>query len=140
MSRHRSPWRGAHKFDSKFEKKLQEGILSFAHYHPDRIEYEIRKTCKYTPDFVFEIEGKTIYVEAKGRFRTSDEANKYIHIRKALKPNEELVFLFMKGSTPMPNAKRRKNGTKNSMAEWAEKNEFVWYNEETFAEEYSHGV
>jgi len=140
MTKHISPWRGAHKFDSKFEKKLQEGVLAGADYHPKAMKYEVRKDCKYTPDFVFvETSGKKIYVEAKGRFRTSDEANKYIHIRNSLKLHtEELVFLFMSGKTPMPNAKRRKDGTKNSVAEWAEKNSFVWYTESTFSEAYKH--
>ena len=34
----------------------------------------------------------------------------------------------------MPGAKRRKDGTKRSHAEWADKNKFTWYTEETLPE------
>ena len=40
---------------------------------------------------------------------------------------EILVFLFSNPSAPMPAAKKRKDGTKRSHAEWAEKNKFRWY-------------
>ena len=37
----------------------------------------------------------------------------------------------------MPAAKRRKNGTKFTHAEWAEKNKFKWYSEKTFPKEWT---
>ena len=64
----------------------------------------------------------------------STEAAKYVWIRKRLKKNEELVFLFMKPNTPMPHARKRKDGTKRTHAEWAEKNNFRWFTEETIKE------
>ena len=39
----------------------------------------------------------------------------------------ELVFLFANPSAAMPQAKRRKDGTKRSHGEWATANGFVWY-------------
>ena len=36
----------------------------------------------------------------------------------------------------MPGAKKRKDGTKRTHAEWAEANEFKWYSEETLPEEF----
>jgi len=39
--------------------------------------------------------------------------------------------LFANPSAPMPGAKRRKDGTKRSHAEWAETNNFRWYSEES---------
>jgi len=48
-----------------------------------------------------------------------------------LPPNVELVFLFMDPSAPMPQAKRRKDGTKRSHGEWASINGFQWFSEES---------
>ena len=82
------------------------------------------------------IDGKTILLEAKGRFWDHAEYIKYIHIRKALPKNTELIFLFQKPFAPMPQAKKRKDGTKRTHAEWAEKNNFTWYNEESLPKEW----
>ena len=49
----------------------------------------------------------------------------------------ELVFLFASPSAPMPYARRRRDGTKFSHSEWAEKNKFKWYSEKTFPEEWT---
>ena len=43
----------------------------------------------------------------------------------------ELVFLFAEPNAPMPQAKRRKDGTKRSHGEWAWANEFRWFSEES---------
>ena len=37
------------------------------------------------------------------------------------------MFLFSDPYAPMPAAKKRKDGTKRSHAEWAEKNKFRWF-------------
>ena len=52
-------------------------------------------------------------------------------IKKTLPKGTELVFLFAKPEAPMPGAKIRKDGTKRTHAEWAEKNGFRWFSEET---------
>jgi len=44
---------------------------------------------------------------------------------------EELVFIFQNPRTPMPGARRRADGTKYTMQEWAEKQGFTWYTLET---------
>ena len=128
-------WKGnTRKHDSKWEKKLEEGILKNCDYHPSpRIEYTIDH--KYQPDFRFTKEGKTIYIEAKGRFQDSAEASKYIWIRDTLKDDEELIFLFQKPTTPMPHAKVRKDGTKRTHSDWADKNDFRWFTEATIVSE-----
>ena len=36
----------------------------------------------------------------------------------------------------MPGAKKRKDGTKRTHAEWAETNNFTWYSEETLPKEW----
>lgn len=112
------------KFDSKFEEDLYK-VLGACEYHTGFLPYVQHKN--YEPDFQYFDGITTIYIEAKGRFRDSAEARKYVDIRKSLPAFSELVFVFQKPYTPMPNAKRRKNGTKFTHAEWAEKNGFTWY-------------
>ncbi len=117
------------KFDSKFEKEAYALMRGCEYHPPQTLEYVLPKT--YEPDFVYKTKSKTIWIEAKGRFRTSDEARKYVYIAKTLGPAEELVFLFQKPKTPMPGSRRRKNGTRYTMAEWADKQGFRWYTLET---------
>lgn len=108
-------------YDSGLEHRLHKGVLRDWIHHPERIPYVSRHT--YQPDFKL---GGTL-VEAKGRFRTSAEARKYIDIRDALPPDRKLVFIFSDSNKPMPNAKKRKCGTKFTHGEWADKNSFVYY-------------
>lgn len=107
-------------YDSWFEYELHIGVLKGCEYHTSGISYT--QTKMYEPDFA--IGG--FLIEAKGRFRDSAEARKYVDIRKSL-TFEELVFVFYHPDTPMPRARRRHDGTKFTMAEWADKNGFRYY-------------
>ena len=111
--------------DSKWEGELRDGILSSCEYHPDKIPYTVDH--HYHPDFKTD----DILVEAKGRLMDSAEARKYLFIRDALPFGTELVFLFYNHKTPMPRAKVRKDGTKCTHGEWASKNNFRWFTENT---------
>ena len=109
------------KYRSKFEKRVHEA-------NPD-LEYELNKyklsyyiTHMYQPDFVHPAE-PNVYYEAKGRFRTSGEARKYVEIQKQ-HPEIEIIFLFQNPRTKMPGARPRKDGTTLTMAEWADKHGF----------------
>ena len=97
-------------YDSLWEFNIHNDLLSDWKHHLDTIKYVVHH--KYEADFVKEIDGKTILLEAKGRFWDYPEYSKYIHVRKALPKNYELVFLFQKPYSPMPGAKVRKDGTK----------------------------
>ena len=114
-------------------KYIKQFLKDWSH-HWDNIKYVVKHT--YEPDFVKVIDDKTILIEAKGRFWDYAEYSKYIHIRDALPDNYELVFLFQKPFSPMPGAKVRKDGTKRTHAEWAETNNFRWYNEESLPKEW----
>ena len=123
-------------YDSWLEYRLHESALKDAEHHcskEDRIVYSVPHTYEY--DFIFECDHVAYVVEAKGRFRDSNEARKYIHIRDALfKWNlenkscrkAELLLIFENSSTPMPFAKKRKDGTKQTHGEWATRNGFRW--------------
>jgi len=121
-------------YDSRWEYDIHLGILQDWKHHWDVIQYVVEH--KYEADFVREIDGKTILLEAKGRFWDHAEYSKYIHIRKVLPKNTELIFLFQKPFSPMPGAKVRKDGTKRTHAEWAETNNFTRYSEETLPKEW----
>ena len=121
-------------YDSKWEYNLHKKLLSNWDLHSQKLSYIIKHT--YNPDFVKTIGSKTILLEAKGRFWDYQEYNKYVWIRESLPDDYELVLLFSSPYAPMPAARKRKNGTKFTHAEWAEKNKFKWYSEKTFPEEW----
>ena len=128
-------------YDSRLEYDLHNKELKGWVYHPEeKIQYEVPHN--YEPDFSLEIcckhgtrrtecrcsgSGKEILIEVKGRFRERREATKYIYIKEALKENQEIIFLFQDANKPMPHAQRRKDGTKQTHGEWAEKNGFKFY-------------
>jgi len=116
-------------YDSNWEYELHTGILDNWSFHTDKVPYTV--SHNYHPDFLREIEGKKILLEAKGRFWDYAEFSKYIWISKTLPDDTELVFLFANPSAPMPQAKRRKDGTKRSHGEWASANNFRWFSEDS---------
>ena len=122
-------WRASvRNADSKWEGELGEGILEDWEHHPEKIPYTIDHT--YTPDF-----GKgNLIIEAKGRFMDNAEARKYVWIRESLPNGKELLFLFYNHKTPLPHARVRKDGTKLTHGEWATKNKFRWYTENTITQ------
>lgn len=117
-------------YDSKWEYTLHQTLLKSWNHHTDKVPYVVEH--KYEPDFVKD----RILIEAKGRFWDHAEYSKYIWIRKSLPDTMELIFLFQKPYAPMPGAKKRKDGTKRTHAEWAEANNFKWYSEETLPKEF----
>lgn len=121
-------------YDSKWEYELHTGILKEWKIHEDKIDYVVEH--KYTPDFVRVIDGTTILLEAKGRFWDNAEFSKYIWIAKALPPNYELVFIFANPSAPMPQSKKRKDGTRRSHSDWADANGFRWYSEDSIPDDW----
>lgn len=66
-------------------------------------------------------------VEAKAFFQDASEAAKYNWVRKALPEGVELIFLLENPDTKIHYLKKRKDGSKMTMAEWAEKHKFRWF-------------
>lgn len=116
-------------YDSWFEYDLHKKQLKGCKHHEGLIEYVQVK--RYEIDFTYIERGFRTYIETKGRFRDRGEARKYVDVRNGLAKNEELVFVFQNSSTPMPGARKRQDGTKLTMAEWADKNGFRWFTPET---------
>ena len=55
---------------------------------------------------------------------------------KFLPINTELVFLFAEPTAPMPQAKRRKDGTKRTHSEWAQSRGFKWFSAHSIPKEW----
>jgi predicted nuclease of restriction endonuclease-like RecB superfamily len=116
-------------YDSWFEHDLHKQQLRACKFHPCKLSYVQKKL--YEPDFVYHDGKIVIYIEVKGRFRTSGEARKYVDVAANLKKNEILVFIFSDPDKPMPNAQRRKDGTRRTHGEWAKSYNFQHYTRET---------
>lgn len=112
-------------YDSWFEHDLHKQQLKGCKFHSCKLAYIQEKT--YEPDFIYHDGKNVIYIEVKGRFRTSGEARKYVDVKRGLKKNEVLVFIFSDPKKPMPNAQRRKDGTRRTHGDWADSHEFLHY-------------
>ena len=124
-------------FDSGFEELIYNSVNNAeVKYHPPnaRLSYVLEKN--YEPDFVYTDGSIVTYIEAKGRFRDKMEVAKYLAVRKNLKWNEELVFALQNPRANMPQAKRRRDGSKYSISEWCTKHGFDWYTVDTMPSEW----
>ena len=121
-------------YDSNWEYLLHTSILKDWSIHSETFDYTVDH--KYHPDFIRHIGGKKILLEAKGRFWDHAEYSKYTWIKKYLSEDTELVFLFAEPTAPMPQAKRRKDGTKRTHSEWAEANGFRWFSSHSIPKEW----
>lgn len=107
-----------------FEERCYK-LLPNTDYEPYKIKYEVHKQCTYLPDFVDE--DRKIIFEAKGHFRLRPDASKYIPIVAQCKANGyRFIFIFQNPKTPMPGVRVRRDGTKQTMADWAKTNKFEW--------------
>jgi hypothetical protein len=113
-------------FRSEFERDVATQLQPFGFsYEPFQVDYIIPR--KYTPDFVYEKNGRTYLIECKGYFRAGD-TQKYRAVARSIPWTYELIFVLMK-----PNQKVSKS-TKLTMAEWCDKHNILWYTIDTLKE------
>lgn len=105
-------------FEDKIIAELKEANRKFK-YEPIKIKYVIE--ANYIPDLVL---GNGIIVELKGYFRV-DAMTKMIAVKKA-NPTLDIRFVFMSSKSAVQGAKVRKNGTKMTCGEFAEKHGFPY--------------
>jgi Phage endonuclease I len=74
-------------FKSGLERKVWEQLPKSATYETDKIKYIVEHT--YNPDFTI---APNVYIEAKGRFLSSDRA-KHLYIKEQ-HPEVKVHFLF----------------------------------------------
>ena len=106
-------------YRSKLEERVGNILLGDGwEYEPYAKPYKVLRN--YTPDFVLPPEkgGQPIWIEVKGYFRPGDTA-KYKAIR-ACYPDITLVMCFSHPHKPV------RKGAKLTMAQWAEKEGWVW--------------
>lgn len=127
-AQHKSKKRKAAKklgYKSGLEQELHEGPLKSCDYEPPTSRQLYTTEHYYYPDFVHP-NAPSVLFEAKGRFRTYSEAQKYINVKRS-NPHLTIVFVF-----PNPHqrayaqCRKRADGTVLSLAEWAEKQGFEW--------------
>jgi len=84
------------------------------------------KPKRYTPDFPVPTKaGGIIYLEYKGYLRNAAEKLKMTSMKKQ-HPELDIRFVFEKANKPMLGAQKRKDGTKQTHAQWAESYGFPW--------------
>lgn len=103
--------------EEKISKGLQANGVPFL-YEAERIQFtQPEKKRYYTPDFIVTTKtGKTIYIEAKGRFVTSDR-QKQLMVR-ASHPELDVRFVFSNPSNRISKTSR------TTYAKWCETNGF----------------
>jgi predicted nuclease of restriction endonuclease-like RecB superfamily len=94
-------------FEKKLHTQLKRTKVSFK-YEPEKIAYVL--SGHYIPDFVLQINGNTIYVEAKGHFRP--EAKRKMVAVKKCHPTMDIRIVFY--------------SFKAKDIRWAEKNGFPY--------------
>ena len=96
-------------------------------YEPEKLAYYVER--HYVPDLKL----GTMYVELKGYFR--QDAQRKMKAVKAQHPELDIRFVFQNAASTIQGAKKRKDGSKMTCAEWADRNGFVW-SEGTIPEEW----
>ena len=114
-------------YDSTTEKRLHEGVLKDVPFHSEKVPYTIDH--EYNPDFIIDKGDSKFLIEVKGYFQDRAEMAKYKWVKKALPEGVYLVFLFEKPEKPIHFQSKRRDGTKMSHREWAEKEGFMVFDE-----------
>ena len=109
------------KPDKPYSSLLEQGLhkdgpMSRHYYEPDTFKYIIEKT--YKPDLVH-ADNENIWFEIKGRFRSQEEAAKYLWIRDCF-PEKTLRFIV-----DNPNVKAYPR-VKITISQWLDKWGFEW--------------
>lgn len=114
-------------FEQRVAKKLTDQGVAFI-YEPHALPYSVER--KYIPDLLI----GDIYIELKGFFR--QDAQRKMKAVKAQHPDLDIRFLFQRGNSPVHGAKKRKDGTKMTCAEWADRYGFTWAEGEVIPQEW----
>lgn len=114
-------------FEQRVIGKLEDcGVLY--QYEPHSVKYNVER--EYVPDLKI---GDT-YIELKGYFR--QDAQRKMKAVKTQHPDMDIRFLFQKASSTVQGAKKRKDGSKMTCAEWADRYGFIWAEGEEIPEDW----
>ena len=104
-------------FEARVIANLDERGVPYK-YEPEKLAYFVER--HYIPDLVI----NSMVVELKGYFR--QDSQRKMKAIKAQYPDLDIRFVFQKASATIQGAKKRKDGTKMTCAEWADRQGFVW--------------
>ncbi len=119
------------KYDSKFERDLHKDLLKGFIYHPNEsITFDI--SFKYSPDYAYYVGDFTYLIESKGYIYTSERARVIKEARNHYNKNinGELIFILQDPNAVLKWQKARKDGSKMTICEWCDKNNFRWFSKE----------
>lgn len=114
-------------FEQRVIGKLESDGVSYE-YEPHTVPYNVERS--YVPDLKI---GDT-YIELKGYFR--QDAQRKMKAIKQQYPDMDIRFLFQRANSPIQGAKKRKDGSKMTCAEWADRYGFIWAEGETIPKEW----
>ena len=114
-------------FEQKVMAHLTEKGVKFE-FEPHSLPYSV--TRDYIPDLLI----GEMYIEIKGYFR--QDAQRKMKAVKKQHPNKDIRFLFQKGDSTIQGAKKRKDGTKMTCSEWAERYGFQYAEGEEIPEQW----
>lgn len=87
-------------------------------YEPTKLPYTVMRN--YIPD----LKVGDMFIEVKGYFR--QDAQRKMRNVKEQHPELDIRFLFQRLDSPVQGAKKRRDGTKMTCAEWAERHNFKY--------------
>ncbi len=114
-------------FEQKVMSNLEAKGVKFK-FEPHSIPYSV--TRDYIPDLLI----KDVYVEVKGYFR--QDAQRKMRAVKKQHPTKDIRFLFQRAEATIQGAKKRKDGTKMTCREWADRYGFLWAEGERIPEQW----
>ena len=104
-------------FEARVIEDLNDRGVSYQ-YEPDKLAYFVER--HYIPDLAV----GSMIVELKGYLR--QDSQRKMKAIKAQYPDLDIRFVFQKASSTIQGAKKRKDGSKMTCGEWADRQGFVW--------------
>ena len=104
-------------FEQRVMSNLTAKGVEFT-FEPHSLPYSV--TRDYIPDLLI----GEVYVEIKGYFR--QDAQRKMRAVKKQHPTKDIRFLFQRAEATIQGAKKRKDGTKMTCREWADRYGFIW--------------
>ena len=110
-------WQLKQTFEQRVMSNLTAKGVEFT-FEPHSLSYNV--TRDYIPDLLI----GEVYVEIKGYFR--QDAQRKMRAVKKQHPEKDIRFLFQKANATIQGAKKRKDGSKMTCKEWAERYGFKY--------------
>ena len=120
-------WQLKQTFEQKVMSNLTAKGVEFE-FEPHSLPYSV--TRDYIPDLLI----GEMYIEIKGYFR--QDAQRKMRAVKKQHPEKDIRFLFQRADATIQGAKKRKDGTKMTCREWAERYGFQYAQGEEIPEQW----